>query len=372
MENTRTVAEIQAKYKGKLARYFFDFVQKHTQRDPTTQQALEREFPHLLDTADWLREQEQWPDLLVFIDALWEKSGFLQDRGSSLDAVPLLEASLEAAQVLDEIPTICTRLNDLGETWRTLGQIDQAIALHEKSLNLARQQRDTTATRAALCYLGMAWIDKDISNVLPYLNQALEIADLSPSSPLDIDVFSALATVYAQLAQVEQAPAHFEQASDYLEQAIHLAQTLQDSRRLANLYHQRGYLRAVLGAYPDAQADFGEAQSLSETLHHAFGQARAAQALGVLDLQTGQVEQGVSDLKNAIRLFEQTGDSAMIPATSVALAQGYMALGQMDMARERLEYALETIVAYRAFPTVAALEAPVRQLLDSMKLSDTE
>ncbi len=56
----------------------------------------------------------------------------------------------------------------------------------------------------------------------------------------------------------------------------------------------------------------------------------------------------------------------MLPLTLTALGQTYMTLGQVESARSFLAQALDMIVELRALPRIAALEAPVRQMIENL------
>ena len=89
--------------------------------------------------------------------------------------------------------------------------------------------------------------------------------------------------------------------------------------------------------------------------------------MAVHAVQLGQVEQGLRELNRALQIHQQAGDSSMLPLTMTALGQTYMALGQIESARSSLEQALERIVQLKALPRIAALEAPVRQMIENLK-----
>lgn len=336
---------------------YLAFAQERAQRDPATHAQLEAELPNLFGAAAWLRERADWPGLVRLTAALWEDSSFLPDRGPTPRTVPLLEDGLEAARALDDPVVTGARLNALGETLRALGQVEQAIALHDEALTLARQASDPVAVRATLCQLGLAWIDRDVSKALPYLAEAEAMAGAAADPAMEMDLLSGLATAYTQQGQAEV-------AAGYLDQALSLAQERQDLRRRADLLQRRGYLRSISGDFQTAEADFREAADSFEKIAHAFGHGRARQAMGVLHIQLGQVEQGVDELKRALQIHRQAGDNAFMPFTLTALGQAYLALGQIETARSYLERALEMIAELKALPRVAALEAPVRQLME--------
>jgi tetratricopeptide (TPR) repeat protein len=343
---------------------YLAFAQAHAQRDPAAHDQLEAELSNLMTAAGWLRERADWPGLTRLTDALWDDSDFVPDRRLTHQAIPLLEGGLEAARALGDAATIGARLNALGETLAALGQIERAIALHDEALTLAQQANDLAAVRAALCALGIAWGDRDVSKALTYLTQAQDISGVPPDPALEIDLLGAMATAYTQQGQLELATGH-------LDRALNLAREEEYPYRQADLLYRRGYLRHASGDLAGAHADFQEAANLFRNLSHAFGRGRALQALGGLAIRAGQVEQGIAELEQALQIHRQAGDEGIMPFTLAALGEGYLHLEQPEPAQAHLEQALDMITALKAIPQVAALEAPVRQLLEYVQADRT-
>jgi tetratricopeptide (TPR) repeat protein len=332
------------------AAVYVDFAQKHAQRDPVAHEVLKGDLANLRLAADWLDGQADWLSLSQLTAALSDDSSFLQDRGPDPETVPLLEEGLRAARALGDRPAISARLNMLGEALRALGQIEQAIALHEEALELARKTDDPAAVRAALCYLGLAWIDRDVSQAMSFLSEAGEMTSVTITPALEADLLAGLATAYGQQGNIEP-------ATEYLERALSLARQERDLRRQADLLHQRGYLRSARADYLNALSDFRAAADLFAEVGNSFGQGRSLQAAGLHTVQLGQVEQGVNDLNRALQIHEQAGDRSMVPLTLVALGQAYLGLGQIELARSYLMKALEMITD---------LEEPVCQLIGNL------
>ncbi len=338
--------------------------QENARRDAQAHARLSEELRNFRVAANRLYKKAQWSELLSLTTSLWEESSFLPDRGPEQQNVSLLKEGLEAARALNDDSTICARLISLGEALRGLGQIEPAIAHFDEALTLARQQNDLSATRTTLCQLGMAWIDRDVSNALIYLKEAETLSDTVISPELEIDLLSGLAVAQTQQGEVEA-------AADYLERGIRLAQTQHDERRRADLIYQRAYLRTALSDFANARADFEEAANVFQALGHTFGYGRALQAMGGIDVQMGQTEQGETELKQAFHILEQAGDEANMPSLLASLGQAYILLNKLEQARTYLERALDVLEKYKEIPTMAALEAPLRQMYDELLIQLT-
>jgi tetratricopeptide (TPR) repeat protein len=339
---------------------YLALAKENAKREAAAHEMLASELPNLLDVAGWLETQTQWAEITQLTAALWEESEFLPDRGPGQQNLPLLEAGLEAARNTGDQKAVCLRLISLGETYRALGQIEKAIASFEEALSYARQADDADAQRLALYSLGLAWVDREVPKALEYFQEAQNLPG-SPARPqLEIDLLSGLA---AALTQQQ----NYELAGTNIERAYQLALDTRDIRRQADLCYQRGYLFTALTEYAKARENFELAVNLYTTFDHAFGQGRALQAMGTLDVQLGNVAEGINELELALKILEDAGDEAMMPMTLIALGQTYAVLNKKDNALQNLERAQSLIEKYKANPRIAVLQAPLQQLLDYVR-----
>jgi tetratricopeptide (TPR) repeat protein len=368
----------------RLASAILTLAQENARREHQAHEALRPELGNLRLAASLLEQSARWPELVRLTSALWDESGFLPDRGPSQENLPLLEAGLRAARETGVEQEIGRRLISLGETRRALGQIEPAIACFEEALALARQPADPAAQRLALYSLGLAWLERDVSKSLPYLQAAQTLPEGATRPDLEIDLLSALAVALLQpetAGQVENAAGL---ARGYLEKAFALAQASLDERRLADLQYQRGYLAMATGDYAGARTAFAEALVHFKQLEHAFGQGRALQALGTLEFQLGyqlaqqgdaagmtRIAAGLAELEQALQLIEDANDEAMLPMTLFSLGQTYLTLGKLPEALRALERARELVEKFKAIPPIAALQAPLSQMLAYVRSQET-
>lgn len=336
---------------------YLALAKENARREPKAHATLADELSNLLSVADLLDAQTQSLELMQLTSALWEESEFLPDRGPGKHNLALLEAGLQAARVSGDQRAICLRLISVGETYRAFGQIENAIPCFEEALSWARLCNDTSVQRTAIYSLGLAWIDRDVSRASEYFQEAQNIPDSSFRPQLEIDLLSGLAAALIQQQNNEM-------AGTYIEKAYYLALNTQDKRRQADLCYQRGYLFTALTDYSHARESFATAANLYTDFDHAFGQARSLQAMGTLDVQLGQVNEGINELEQVLKLLEEAGDESMMPMSLIALGQTYLALGKKEKALQNLERAQSLVEKYKANPRIAMLQAPLQQLFD--------
>jgi tetratricopeptide (TPR) repeat protein len=105
-------------------------------------------------------------------------------RGQSkyLEALPLLELSLEIAQEnFDENdPNLAAILGNLGEVLLALGQVDRSIDCHKMALEVMEGASEENPSVLVSALAGLAhayWRSNQLSNVKPLLDRALQIAE---------------------------------------------------------------------------------------------------------------------------------------------------------------------------------------------------
>jgi DNA-binding winged helix-turn-helix (wHTH) protein/class 3 adenylate cyclase len=143
------------------------------------------------------------------------RSGVPGRGGRIADAVPLLTQALEQAmastrawhQVLCSLP--------LSEVQMLAGRLEEAHALAEHALTLAREHQERGNQAYALCLLGEIVMRRDHSQAEPaetHHRQALALADELGMRPLQAHCHLGLGTLYAKIDQRERARAELSAA----------------------------------------------------------------------------------------------------------------------------------------------------------------
>jgi class 3 adenylate cyclase/tetratricopeptide (TPR) repeat protein len=130
--------------------------------------------------------------------------------GRIADAVPLLTQALEQSVVTEMVVTqVLCRLS-LGEAQVLTGRLEEAHALAERALALAREHQERGHQAYALRLLGEIAAHRAPAEVEPaedYYQQALTLADELGMRPLVAHCHRCLGTLYAMTGQREQARA---------------------------------------------------------------------------------------------------------------------------------------------------------------------
>jgi tetratricopeptide (TPR) repeat protein len=128
--------------------------------------------------------------------------------GRMTDALPLLTQAMEQAMTMETVvyQTLC-RLS-LGEAQMLTGHLDEAYALAEGALALARAHQEQGNQAYALHLLGEIAAHRDppdTEQAEAHYQQALTLAEELGMRPLQAHCHRGLGTLYSQSGQLEQA-----------------------------------------------------------------------------------------------------------------------------------------------------------------------
>ena len=225
------------------------------------------------------------------------------------------------------------------------GHWEQAAALHQAALTIARQAWDRPGQAGALTQLGtVQWLAGDYPAAAASQQQALALYRDLGDRPGQVGALS-------QLGAVQQLTGDYAAAAASHQQALALYRDLDDRFSEAEARNELGVVQRLTGDYPAAAAshqqalkvfrDFGnrlgqaealnnlgELQSRSAAGHRARGcharalaiardlgvpleEARALEGLGQCHLQDGSPGEGAEQLRQALAIYQRIGAPAV-------------------------------------------------------------
>jgi len=231
--------------------------------------------------------------------------------------------------------------------WRTVGELEQAITLADRSLAIAEELNDVGLAVAARLHLGMAYHEAgDYGRGMSVLlDNVVLLGDDDAQERFGLAVPPAeLSRVWLAYCLAEKGDLH--EGIKCAVEARRFAE--QTGRRLDMVYALRAQIVVYLW-----KGDFETVVSLSEQLlalsaseDLAIGRPVAAAALGYVQALCGQVEEGRSRLEEALTALSSMGIHVMLALFRVWRSeilgfQGHFeeaeeeARGALDLARER-------------------------------------
>jgi CHAT domain-containing protein len=299
------------------------------------------------------------------------------DKGYSAGAIEILESVLERLPV-DADPFFRAEVHDgLGDAYRFNGNINEALAHYQSALELHRRNGDSHGEADSLRGLGSTYalagyldlasqflIDAAVTAAgLSLDNESLE--SRTPALIVDalrsLDEYTNVRTLelsVTALGSVEYLRGNMARALDLHRQALGLLQLTAPS--------ESGYAQTMstidlsdrsvliardltgLGLYEEAIKHIDEARSLLAGVDSPFHLASADRQLGTALIAEGQFSQAVDTLDAALAAYKSIGAEDGQAEVLYELAAARRATGDLELATQYGEEALDHIESVRA------------------------
>lgn len=181
-------------------------------------------------------------------------------------------------QPLRQVPNTASKariLTLLGYSQRALGQVEQALKLHQQALDIARESGDRRCEIANLNHLSRTWVmQSEYSSAIDTSQRALILARQTGDRLGEANALTNLGstTVAQGQAEITLDTEQYEQVLEYLQRGLRLSEQEGDVPSQALCTNSLGIAQVMLEQYPEAIA------SLEKGM-------RIAQAIGDLSLQ---------------------------------------------------------------------------------------
>ncbi|MBM0741575.1 tetratricopeptide repeat protein [Phormidium sp. CLA17] len=197
---------------------------------------------------------------------------------AALSGEPLQTTLDYLDQPLRQVPNTASKariLTLLGYSQRALGQVEQALKLHQQALEIAREAGDRSCEIANLNHLSRAWVMQNAyAKAIDTSQRALILARQTGDRLGEANALTNLGstTVAQGQAEITLDADQYEQVLGYLQRGLRLSEQEGDVPSQALCTNSLGIAQVMLEQYPEAIA------SLEKGL-------RIAQAIGDLSLQ---------------------------------------------------------------------------------------
>jgi predicted HTH transcriptional regulator/tetratricopeptide (TPR) repeat protein len=228
----------------------------------------------------------------------------------------------------------------VGQYLNIYGPWTQAIAMHHRALEAARDADDRHGEAGALAWLGGALrLTSAFAEATVNFTQALsiyrELADRDGQ-----------ARMLADLGIVERLTGDYQQAEENLGQALDMYRDLGNRLGQAGALAELGSAQRQTGAFERADASLTRALELYRELGNRLGEAVTRSYLGSVQWVAGAVEQAEETLTGALDIYSELGDR---------LGQANTLLFLGGVQRETTRYAEATANLTRAWELYSQL-----------------
>jgi tetratricopeptide (TPR) repeat protein len=223
----------------------------------------------------------------------------------------------------EDYAVIC---NNLGNAYRSLGEYQRSIDLHQQHYEISREIDNQQGAAASLNNLGNAY------RLLGEYQRAIDFLDPSLKIAREIGDRQGEANALGNLGLAYRALGEYQRAIDFQQQCLELKREIGDRQGEANALGSLGNAYQALGQYERA-IDFQQQHyKISCEIGDRQGKAASLGNLGAAYRALGQYQQTIDFLELSLRISCEIGDRRAEAASLGNLSLAYRALGEYQRA----------------------------------------
>ena len=262
-------------------------------------------------------------------------SGFLYSQGHWDQATALHQAALTIARQAGDRVGQADALNELGLLQRMTGDYPAAAASHQQALELYRGLGDRAGQASALNQLGWAQNENgDYAAAAASHQQAFHLY-----RDLHHPVGEAMAI--SNLGTLQRLTGDYPAAAASHQQALSMFRGLGHRVGQASALNQLGWVQGLTGDYPAAAASWQEALAICRDLGDRQGQAAVINNLGNVHLQAGDYPAATASFQEALAIDRDIGNRQGQAVVISNLGEVQMRTGDYPAATASLTQALD-------------------------------
>ncbi len=232
-------------------------------------------------------------------------------------------------------------LNELGRDYRNHSLFKEAIALHQKALEIAEANDDLEFKVTSLNYLGVVYRrTSSIRTAMDYNQKALELAESveNPSRSIKrmINVsVNCIGNLYQMLNQ-------YDRAIEYFETSLRLETELGNQLGQAINHQNIGECKEELGDWAGALADYRTSLAFNEKIDNDMGRVLCNNAIAQIYIKENKPLEAIELLEYALPKAQKLDDPFLIASVFNKLGWAKFLLKQYDEAEQNMLQGLKT------------------------------
>lgn len=275
-----------------------------------TPTARDRHREHYLevvnrDTEDWrtieqVFEQIAWaweasPDDGK-LDMIWPMRRYLSLRGLRNIQLSWYKRGLAIARSLNVQEDVAPLLNNLGGTYKKLGEEEKALRYFQEALPLIREMCDQAGEASLLNNIGKVYHALgDEERALACYDEALPLRRAVKDQRGEATTLSNIGSVYKAKGKYVRALGHFQEA-------LVIINAIDDEDGEATVLHNMGEVYVELGQQEVALTYFEEALPLRTSVGDRAGEARTRLQMAKILRDKGLLAEAIAHLKRVVEL----------------------------------------------------------------------
>ncbi len=268
--------------------------------------------------------------------SIYHHLGILKaNKGEVDEAIALLNQSLEITQRIEYVQGKASTLHQLGMIYADKGEVDKAIALYNQSLEITQRIGNVKTKAATLNQLGILYTNKgEFEQAMALLNQSLEITQRTEYVQGKTAILHCLGIFYANKGDVDEAIALYNQS-------LEITQRIGDVQTKAVTLHQLAGIYANKGKVDKAIALYNQSLEIKERIGNVQGKATTLHQLAAIYANKGDVYQAIALFNQSLKINECIGNVQGKASTLHCLGMIYANKGDVYQAIALYNQSLE-------------------------------
>ncbi|MEH2338538.1 tetratricopeptide repeat protein [Nostoc sp.] len=259
------------------------------------------------------------------------------DKGEVEEAIALFNQSLEISERIGDIQTKAATLYQLGIFYTKKGEVDKAIPFYNQSLEMFECIGNFKGKAATLHCLGYIYADKgEVDEAIALYNQSLEIKERIGDVQGKAATLHQMGMIYANKGEVEQAIALYNQSLEIFE-------CINNVQCKAVTLHQMGMIYANKGEMDQAIALYNQSLKITQRIGDVQTEASTLHELAAIYANKGEVEQAITLFNQSLEITQRIGDVRTQAMTLWWLGDLAEQQGEYTKAISYLQLALEIL-----------------------------
>ncbi|MBN3959037.1 tetratricopeptide repeat protein [Nostoc sp. NMS8] len=257
------------------------------------------------------------------------------DKGEVDEALALYNQSLEINERVGNVQGKAATLQCLAIIYANKGEVDEALALYNQSLEIDERIGNVKGKAARLHQLAGIYADKgEVEQAIALYNQSLEIFERIGNVQGKAATLQCLAGIHANKGEVEQAITLYNQSLEIEERIGNVKGKAATLHSLATIYANKGEVDEAIALY-------NQSLEIEERIGNVKGKATTLHQLGILYANKGEVDEAIALYNQSLEIEERIGNVKGKAATLHSLAIIYANKGEVEQAIALYNQSLE-------------------------------
>ncbi|MEA5568305.1 tetratricopeptide repeat protein [Anabaena sp. UHCC 0399] len=257
------------------------------------------------------------------------------EQGEIEQAIALYQQSLEIKQRIGDVEGEAATLYQIAVIYECFGEVEQAIALYNQVLEIDERTGNVKGKAATLHQLAIIYAKLgEVEQAIVFNQQSLEIRQHIGDVQGEANTLHSLARIYVNLGELEQ-------AITLNQQSLEIKQRIGDVQGEAATLHNLADIYAKLGEVEKAIALYHQSLEIFQRIGYLQGQAATLNNIAGIYANNGEVEKAIALNQQSLEIKQRIGDVQGKANALHSLAVIYANKGEVEQAINLFQQSLE-------------------------------